>query len=66
MAAAVDPNANACDVNTALFSVDGEVAGEKLGGVVAGAGDVDGDGHADVLIGLPKADVSGKKMLAQQ
>jgi uncharacterized delta-60 repeat protein len=61
LAAAVDPNANACDVNTALFSVEGEVAGNGLGRTVAGAGDVDGDGHTDIVLGLPKADVSGKK-----
>ncbi len=61
LASAVDPTANACTVGNALFTVAGNTAGDWLGRAVAGAGDVDGDGHADVLIGLPKDDPAGKK-----
>jgi hypothetical protein len=61
LAAAVDSSANACDVASSLFPISGDTAGDSLGSAVAGAGDVDGDGHADVLVGLPKADVAGKK-----
>ncbi|MEZ5436297.1 MAG: integrin alpha [Pseudomonadales bacterium] len=62
LAAAIDPTANACNEITALFEVSvGAAAGDNLGSAVAGAGDVDGDGYDDVVIGLPKADVNGKK-----
>ena len=36
-----------------LFTVDGVAAGDNFGNAVAGAGDVDGDGRADVVIGAP-------------
>ena len=39
-------------VNTALV-FEGNVAGAQYGYAVAGAGDVDGDGYADVLVGAP-------------
>jgi hypothetical protein len=35
----------------------GAVAGDRFGSVVRGAGDVDGDGTPDLLIGIPAADV---------
>lgn len=38
---------------TTGFRIDGGVAGDKSGWSVAGAGDVNGDGFADVIIGAP-------------
>ena len=38
-----------------LLHVDGDVPGGLLGYAVAGAGDVDGDGRADVIVGAPYA-----------
>ena len=37
-------------------SVAGEIAGDRLSQALAPAGDVDGDGYADVLIGAPGTD----------
>jgi hypothetical protein len=40
----------------------GEHAGSEAGGAVASAGDVDGDGNADLLIGAPAAELGGSKV----
>lgn len=42
-----------------LFVVDGIEAGEHYGSAVASAGDVNRDGHADVIIGAPEANGGG-------
>jgi hypothetical protein len=40
--------------------VDGAAAGDEAGTSVAGAGDVNGDGSRDVLIGAPRANPGGR------
>ncbi len=42
------------------FRISGAAADDRAGGVVAGAGDVNGDGLADVLIGAELADNNGR------
>jgi len=42
-----------------LFQKDGVSSAEHLGSSVAGAGDVDGNGKADFIIGAPAADPGG-------
>jgi hypothetical protein len=44
---------------TLLRTTYGEAAGDNLGLVVAGLGDVDGDGHDDLAYGAPLADARG-------
>lgn len=41
------------------FVIEGALAGDQAGWTVAGGGDVNGDGHADVLVGAYTADVDG-------
>src|SRR5262249_31766399 len=46
-----------------LWSFDGSVAGGHAGWSVSGAGDVDGDGAPDVIVGAPAASSSGHAYL---
>lgn len=41
-------------------TIRGEAAGDAAGGGVAGAGDVNGDGRPDIVIGAPLADHNGR------
>jgi len=47
------------------FVIDGEAAGDHCGGAVDGAGDVNGDGLADVLVGAPPASPEGVHLAGQ-
>ncbi|MEM0921999.1 MAG: hypothetical protein AAGI13_03085, partial [Pseudomonadota bacterium] len=41
------------------FTINGEQSGQSFGRSVAGAGDVNGDGFVDIVIGAPYTDVAG-------
>jgi hypothetical protein len=44
-----------------ILRLEGTNAGDGFGTVVAGGGDVNGDGRLDVLVGAPLADVDGRQ-----
>jgi hypothetical protein len=44
----------------AATQLDGAVAGDRLGSAVAEAGDIDGDGRDDLLLGAPEARRNGR------
>lgn len=41
------------------FVIEGIAAGDRSGGSVSGGGDINGDGHADIIIGAAGADPDG-------
>jgi len=47
------------------FTINGIAAGGQLGSSVSGAGDVNGDGFADLIIGAPYADPNGLENAGQ-
>jgi len=42
-----------------LYTFDGDSAADRFGHSVGSAGDVDGDGHADLIVGAPWEDAAG-------
>ncbi len=48
----------ALSLGSSGFRIDGAAAGDQSGYSVASAGDVNGDGRADVIVGAPYADPS--------
>lgn len=51
------------DISTGLggFSLDGEANVDRAGSVVAGGGDIDGDGYPDFIIGADGSDIAGNE-----
>ncbi len=49
---------NGALVNGGMVKLDGVAAGDRSGLSVASAGDIDGDGLADIIIGAPDADTA--------
>ena len=41
------------------YRLDGDTANDYSGRTTAGAGDINGDGFADLLVGAPYADIGG-------
>jgi len=54
------PPAAASAVTPPALRVDGATAGEQAGTSLAAAGDVDGDGHEDLVVGAPLASPGGR------
>jgi hypothetical protein len=50
-------------ITSTTWAITGVEAAARLGAAVAGAGDVNGDGYGDVLIGAPGADELGRASL---
>ena len=46
-------------LGTAGFRIDGAALGDRAGGALAPAGDVNGDGRQDLVVGAPRADAGG-------
>ncbi len=42
------------------FVIDGETAGDRLGSIARPAGDLDGDGFGDLVVGVERADPDGR------
>jgi hypothetical protein len=49
-----------------LWTLRGEASGDAFGYAVADAGDVNGDGASDVLVGAPGADAGGQNSAAMR
>ncbi|MEI2732952.1 MAG: integrin alpha [Dermatophilaceae bacterium] len=54
------PQLDLASLGAAGVRIDGAAAGDESGTSVAGAGDINGDGSGDVLIGAPLADPGGR------
>ena len=53
-------NVNLASLGSSGFRIDGAAAGDQSGSSVASAGDINGDGRADVIVGAPLADPSSR------
>jgi FG-GAP repeat len=47
------------------IGISGQSAGDNLGASVSGAGDINGDGIADLLVGAPRRDIGGQTDIGQ-
>ncbi len=45
------------------FRINGASAGDNIGSIIASAGDIDGDGKSDVIIGAPKAEANAGSVI---